>query len=82
MPGFQKPVAVGYLDVDLASSTETCLKYLYPVLVKGGALLSQDGHLPWIIELLSDKNFWKKELGIEIPKMQGLGKEKLVIIEK
>ena len=41
MPGFQKPVAVGYLDVDLASSTKTCLKYLYPVLVKGGAFLAK-----------------------------------------
>lgn len=80
MPGFKRPVAVGYLDVDLASSTKTCLQYLYPVLVKGGALLSQDGHLPWIIELLSDKNFWEKELKVRVPEMQGLGKEKLVIV--
>lgn len=82
MPKFKKPLAVGYLDVDLASSTKTCLEYLYPLSIKGGVLLSQDGHLPWIIELLSDKNFWKRRLGIEIPKMLGLGKEKLVIIEK
>ncbi|MCX6723663.1 MAG: methyltransferase [Candidatus Staskawiczbacteria bacterium] len=82
MPSFKKPVAVGYLDVDLASSTKTCLKYLYPLLINGGTLLSQDGHLPWIIDLLSDENFWQKELGTKIPKMQGLGKEKLVVIEK
>jgi O-methyltransferase len=80
MPGFKSPVAVGYLDVDLASSTETCLQYLYPLLINDGVLLSQDGHLPWIIELLSDKIFWQKKLGVEIPKIQGLGKEKLVII--
>ncbi len=82
MLNFKNPVVVGYLDVDLASSTKTCLEYLYPLLIKGGALLSQDGHLPWIIELLSDKSFWNKELGIEIPKMYGLAKEKLVIIGK
>jgi O-methyltransferase len=82
MPGFKKSVVVGYLDVDLASSTKTCLQYLYPLLIKGGVLLSQDGHLPWIIELLSDKNFWQKKLEIKIPSMQGLGKEKLVMIEK
>ena len=80
MPSFNNSIAVGYLDVDLAFSTKTCLQYLYPLLIKGGALFSQDGHLPWIIELLSDKIFWQKELKIEIPKMQGLGKEKLVII--
>jgi len=82
MPQFKTPVAVGYLDVDLASSTKTCLEYLYPLLVKGGVLLSQDGHLPWVIDLLGDQNFWQNELRIKIPKMQGLGKEKLVIIEK
>jgi O-methyltransferase len=82
MPGFKNKVVVGYLDVDLASSTKTCLQYLYPLLINGGVLLSQDGHLPWIIELLSDKNFWKKDLGVEIPKMEGLGKEKLVLIYK
>lgn len=82
MPVFKNSVAVGYLDVDLASSTKTCLQYLYPLLIKGGVLLSQDGHLPWIIELLSDKNFWQKELGVKIPKIQGMGKEKLIIICK
>lgn len=82
MPDFKKKVAVGYLDVDLASSTKTCLKYLYPLLIKGGVLLSQDGHLPWIIELLSDKNFWLKEIRVETPKMEGLGKEKLIVIQK
>jgi len=32
MPYFKEPVAAIYLDVDLASSTRTCLKYLYPLL--------------------------------------------------
>jgi O-methyltransferase len=82
MPDFKKPVAVGYLDVDLASSTKTCLEYLYPLLVKDGVLVSQDGHLPWVIDLMSDKDFWQKKLGVKTPKIQGLGKEKLVIVEK
>jgi len=82
MPGFSQPVVVGYIDVDLASSTKTCLKYLYPLLIGGGVLLSQDGHLPWIIELLSDNNFWQQELETAIPTMTGLKKEKLVIIQK
>lgn len=82
MPAFGEPVGVAYLDVDLVSSTKTCLKYLYPLVVPGGALLSQDGHLPWIIRLLGDAEFWRREVGCKKPEMVGLGKEKLVIIKK
>ena len=43
---FNKRIAAAYLDVDLASSTKTCLKYLYPLLVPGGVIISQDGDFP------------------------------------
>ncbi len=82
MPSFTRPVVTAYIDVDLASSTQTCLKYLYPLLAGDGVMLSQDGHLPWIIDLLSKTEFWQEELGISMPSMQGLGKEKLVVIRK
>ena len=36
MPSFDRPVAAAYLDVDLAASTKTCLKHLYPLLQVGG----------------------------------------------
>ncbi len=82
MPGFDRPVAVAYIDVDLVSSTRTCLKYLYPRLVPGGRIFSQDGHLPLVIELLEDADFWKSELGVDKPVIPGLGKTKLVEIRK
>jgi len=82
MPNFDKKVGVAYIDVDLESSTKSCLRYLYPKLISGGSLFSQDGHLPLIIKLLSDENFWQKELGIAKPKMICLGKRKLVKVLK
>jgi O-methyltransferase len=82
MPLLRESIGVGYLDVDLESSTRTCLKYLYPLVIPGGILLSQDGHLPWIIRLLANEEFWQKQVGCEKPEMIGLGKEKLVIIKK
>lgn len=82
LPGFHEPVGVAYIDVDLESSTRTCLRYLYPLLVPGGVLFSQDGHLPWVISLLRDDKFWRDELGSEPPRIDGLGKRKLVAIHK
>jgi len=82
LPGFKEPVALAYLDVDLASSTRTCLKYLYPLLSPGGAIYSQDGDFPLVIDVFKDENFWINEVGCSaIPEMEGLGK-KITIIRK
>jgi O-methyltransferase len=82
MPTFSKPVAAIYLDVDLAMSTRTCLKYLYPLLAAGGTLYSHDGHLPPVIRVLEDDQFWKQEVGCPKPYIEGLGKKKLIRIVK
>lgn len=82
MPKFSKSIVAIYLDVDLASSTRTCLKYLYPLLVPGGVLYSQDGHLPLVIDVFKDDEFWKKEVGYPKPHIEGLGKKKLIKIVK
>ena len=80
MPRFSEKVAVAYIDVDLKFSTEVALIYLHPLLSGHGVIFSQDGHLPWIIELLGDRNFWRSKLKIELPRMRGLGTKKLVAI--
>ncbi len=82
MPEFREPVIVAYLDVDLASSTRTCLKYLYPRIVPGGTLYSQDGHLHAIIELFRNSDFWEGELNSQKPPVEGLGKQKLIKVIK
>jgi O-methyltransferase len=82
LPSFQHPIAVAYIDVDLASSTRTCLKYLYPLLIPGGVLLSQDGHLPLVLEVFRDEHFWRNQVGCEMPHIEGLGTSKLLKILK
>lgn len=82
MPLFNKPVALAYLDVDLASSARTCLKYIYPLLSKGGAIFSQDGDFPLVIEVLKDESFWMNEVRCNnLPIIENLGK-KITIIRK
>lgn len=83
MPGFHQPICGAYIDVDLASSTRTCIKHLYPLLGSGDCLMSQDGHVPLVIDVFRDKHFWRTELGLaEMPPMQGLGTSKLVVVTK
>lgn len=82
MPNFSKSVVAIYLDVDLASSTKTCLKQLWPQLVDEGILFSQDGHLSKVVEVLDDNEFWEEEIGFSKPTFKGLGRRKLVRARK
>jgi len=82
MPTFDQSVIVAYIDVDLANSTRTCLKYLFPRLVRGGVIFSQDGHLPLVIDVMADANFWQEAVGVDPPRIIGLGSRKLVQIWK
>jgi O-methyltransferase len=82
MPKFDNKIAAIFLDVDLASSTQTCLKYLYPKLQTGGILFSHDGHLILVRKVFNDKKFWKNEVGFPRPKISGIGKQKLLKIVK
>ncbi len=82
LPHFSEPVAAAYVDVDLVSSTRTCLRYLFPLLVPGGVLLSHDGHLPDVIQLYDDDDFWENEVGCKKPVIEGLGTRKLLKIKK
>jgi O-methyltransferase len=81
MPKFRDPIAIGFIDVDLASSTRTCLELLYPRLIPGGVLFSHDGHLPLCIDVLRDQAMWEA-IGGPRPVMTGLGTDKLVAIQK
>jgi O-methyltransferase len=82
MSTFNEPIAAAYIDVDLASSTRTCLKQLYPLLSPGGFLLSQDGDFPLVIDVLKDHRFWESEVGSSMPPMTGVGTSKMVMIRK
>lgn len=82
LPNFHDPVAAVYLDVDLVSSTKTCLKYLWPLLNSGGMIFSQDGHLTRIQELFRDARFWREEVGCIPPQVDYLPKTQLLFVRK
>jgi len=82
LPDFKEKIAVAFIDVDLAESTKTCLKYLYPLLSSGGVLFSHDGLFPLVIDVFNDDAFWEDEVGVKKPVIQGLGKDKLLRIVK
>jgi O-methyltransferase len=82
MPKFDAQIAGAFIDVDLAASTRTCLRFLYPLLEPGGVLISQDGDFPLVLEVFESDRFWEQEVGVERPAIEGLGKEKLLIIRK
>jgi O-methyltransferase len=79
---FATPVLAAYLDVDLVSSTRDCVRFLYPRIVEGGWLFSQDGHLPLVLELLGDETFWRKDVGCTKPEIVGFGKRKVIWMQK
>ncbi|MCA9610043.1 MAG: class I SAM-dependent methyltransferase [Myxococcales bacterium] len=80
LPPFEGPVDVALIDVDLVASTRVCVRELYPRLREGGALVSQDGHLRATHELLADPRFWRDDVGCEPPAIDGLGRDKLLVI--
>lgn len=80
MPGFAEPFDVALLDVDLLASTRTCLKHLFPRLRAGGVVFTQDGHLRAIVELLQSERFWRDEVGVPPPRIDGLGERKMLAV--
>jgi O-methyltransferase len=81
IPSLQIDVAL--LDVDLLSSTRTCIKAIYPRLAEGGVIFTTDGHLKSIIELLQSERFWREEVGVErTPTIAGLGAKKMLEIRR
>lgn len=82
MPNFEMSIAAAYIDIDLASSTKTCLKHLWPLVIPGGVLYSQDGDFPLVIAVFEDEDFWNNEVGCQKPHIDGLGIKKLIKIVK
>jgi len=80
MPHHREPIVAAFVDVDLASSTKSCLKWLFPKLQPGASIFSQDGHIPLVMAVLDDDDFWEGELGRKKPPMVGLRTSKLVRI--
>jgi O-methyltransferase len=74
-------IDVAVLDVDLLASTRTCLLAMMPRMARDGVLFSLDGQLRATHELLADAHFWRDQVGIEPPRIQGLGRDKMLVLQ-
>ena len=81
LPDFRARIDVALLDVDLLASTRTCLVHLFPQLAPDGVLFSHDGHVRAVCELVGSDAFWRDEVGVEPPRVQGLGVSKLIALQ-
>lgn len=82
LPGLQTSLDVVVMDVDLVESTRTCLRELWPKLRPNGVVFSLDGQLRATHELLASARFWREEVGVESPHVEGLHHDKLLTIRK
>lgn len=82
MKDFNKKISVLYIDCDLAESNRTVLKSLYKNVSKEGYIISQDAHIPLVINLLKDENFWSNDLGEQKPNIKNLGKSRIICFQK
>lgn len=82
MLDFDRPIAAAFLDVDLSTSTRTCFQYLWPLLSPGGFVYTHDGHLPPVLKVLTDREWWNDVVGQEPPPFVGMGRTKVVWAQK
>ena len=82
LPPLELELDVVVLDVDLESSTRACLRALWPKLRPGGIVFSLDGQLRRTHALVGDASFWRHELGVEPPRIEGLGRDKLLVLHR
>jgi O-methyltransferase len=73
LPEFDEQVVFAYLDVDLASSEKVCLRHLWPLLVPGAVMFTDEAHHLEIAELFFDRQWWKSELHTRPPGLVGAG---------
>lgn len=82
LPKLEASLDVVVMDVDLIASTKTCLRELWPRLTPDGVVFSLDGQLRATHELLADARFWREAMCEEPPRIDGLGKQKLIAMYK
>lgn len=73
LPKFNKQCAFIFLDVDLRSSLETCLIYLWPLLQDGCYLFTHEAPHMEIASLFFDSQWWHNKLNCDHPGLIGAG---------
>lgn len=67
------PLVFAFLDVDLVQSTRDCLKHIWPLLVEGAYLYSDDAGDLEVVAVYFDEPWWRETLGCSAPGFVGSG---------
>jgi O-methyltransferase len=73
LPDFSEPVVLAFLDVDLRSSLEDCVRSLWPLLQRGCRLYTHEAADLSIASLFFDREWWREILECEPPGLVGAG---------
>lgn len=67
------PIALAFMDVDLVSSTRDCLKYVWPLLVEDGEIITDDAIDLDVVKVFFDDEWWSLNLKTASPGFVGSG---------
>jgi O-methyltransferase len=73
LPKLDTPVALAFLDVDLEDSLATCVRHIWPNLVDGGSLFTDECLNPAYIALFFSERWWRENLDSAPPGLIGGG---------
>jgi hypothetical protein len=73
LPNFASRSVLVFADVDLTSSLETCLKYLWPLLQEGCCFFTHEAQHLEISALFFDQSWWRSNLDCPAPGLIGAG---------
>jgi hypothetical protein len=71
--GFNRPVVMGFLDVDLIDSLKPCLTGLWPNLADGCRLYVHEARSVSLVSIFFDAPWWRENLDADAPGFIGAG---------
>jgi O-methyltransferase len=67
------PVVFAFLDVNLVDSMKDCLRHIWPLMVEGGVIYSNDATDSGIVRLCFDEDWWQETFRQPAPGFVGSG---------
>jgi O-methyltransferase len=71
--GLSTKFVLAFLDVDLTSSMEDCIRHIWPNLVEEGLVYTDDSCDMEVVRVWFDDDWWQRELGRRAPGYVGSG---------
>jgi hypothetical protein len=73
LAALNRPIAFAFLDVDLVSSTQDCLRFIWPLLIDNCAIYTDDAGDLECVKVFFDDVWWRNTLGCAAPGFVGSG---------